>query len=54
MPYDFMDSLVGDNSTALGGYGRFIWFHIPLLGLSIIGWVTFILSKNLFNQNSQI
>ena len=39
--------MVGDNTAHIGNYGRFIWYHIPLLGLLIIGIVTYFYSKYL-------
>lgn len=45
MPYDLMDKFVGDHTNHIGQYGRFIWYHIPLLGLLIIAYVSYSYSK---------
>ena len=47
IPFDLIDKIVGDNTAHIGNYGRFIWYHIPLFGLLIIGIVTYFYSKYL-------
>tara|TARA_B100001250_G_scaffold243200_1_gene209050 strand:- start:1909 stop:3333 length:1425 start_codon:yes stop_codon:yes gene_type:complete len=47
IPFDLIDKMVGDDTTHIGQYGRFIWYHIPLLGLLIIGVVTYFYAKYL-------
>ena len=50
IPYDFIDNIVSDNTKSIGQYGRFIWYHLPLLGLIIIGNVILFFSRNLFKK----
>ena len=50
MPYDLIDKIVGDNTNPTGQYGRFIWYHFPLLGLLIIAYVSYFYSKFYFKK----
>ena len=50
IPFDFIDNIVGDHTSTIGQYGRFIWYHIPLLGLLIIAFVTYFYSRYLFKK----
>ena len=45
IPYDLIDKIVGDHTNHIGQYGRFIWYHVPLLGLLIIAYVSYSYSK---------
>ena len=45
IPYDLIDKIVGDHTNHIGQYGRFIWYHVPLLGLLIIAYVTYSYSR---------
>jgi len=45
MPYDLIDKIVGDHTNHISQYGRFIWYHFPLLGLFIIAYVSYSYSK---------
>ena len=45
MPYDLIDKFVGDHTKYISQYGRFIWYHVPLLGLLIIAYVSYSYSK---------
>ena len=45
IPYDLIDKIVGNQTNHIGQYGRFIWYHVPLLGLLIIAYVTYSYSK---------
>jgi len=47
IPFDLIDNLVGDSTGQIGSYGRFIWYHVPLLGLLIIALVTYFYLKYL-------
>ena len=47
IPFDLIDKLVGDHTSHIGSYGRFVWYHIPLLGLLIIALVTYFYSRYL-------
>ena len=46
MPYDLIDNIVSNNTSHIGEYGRFIWYHIPLIGIIIIAYVSFFYSRN--------
>jgi hypothetical protein len=38
--YNILDSIVNDDTKYIGEYGRYIWYHIPLIGLIGISFVT--------------
>ena len=50
IPYDLIDKIVGDHTNHIGQYGRFIWYHFPLLGLLIIAYVSYFFSKYYFKK----
>ena len=52
MPYDLIDKIVGDHTNHIGQYGRFIWYHFPLLGLLIIACVSYSYSKFYLNKSN--
>jgi len=52
MPYDLIDKIVGDHTSHIGQYGRFIWYHFPLLGLLIIAYVSYSYSKKILKKSN--
>ena len=38
--YNILDSIVNDDTKYIGEYGRYIWYHVPLIGLIGISFVT--------------
>ena len=45
IPYNLIDKFFANNTSHIGEYGRFIWYHIPLIGLMIIAYVSFFYAK---------
>jgi len=54
MPYDLIDKIVGAHTNHIGQYGRFIWYHFPLLGLLIIAYVSYSYSKFYLEKNIRL
>ena len=42
IPYELIDKISGDKTVSIGNYGRFIWYHFPLIGILIISIINFL------------
>ena len=41
VPYELIDKIIGYNTASVSNYGKFIWYHFPLLGIFIISIVSY-------------
>tara|TARA_Y100000741_G_C18185833_1_gene531332 strand:+ start:40 stop:1005 length:966 start_codon:yes stop_codon:yes gene_type:complete len=51
IPYELIDKIVGYNTASIGNYGKFIWYHFPLLGILIISIISYFYIKLIRKEN---